>query len=214
VHSLLIDVAGVARDNHAWMTWNLALAAVPAALAVGLFARPGRRGVWWWAGVVVFVAFLPNAPYLVTDLVHLRGDVVQAPSNGVVLVGVLPLYAAFVAAGFAAYAVALAGVGTELTRRGLGHLRVLVVAGLHGLCAVGIVLGRVARLNSWEPFTEPVGSLERSLDTLSWRLTPFVVVVLAVVLAVGHVLTVAVAGSAWRWVRRAVGGSPASPVVG
>lgn len=193
----------MARDNHAWMTWNLALAAIPAGLGLVLFARPGGRGAWWWAGVAVFVLFLPNAPYPVTDLVHLRGDVVRAPSDGVVLVGVLPLYAAFVAAGFAAYAVALAGVGAELDRRGLGRLRLPVVAGLHGLCAVGILLGRVARLNSWEPFTEPVGTLERSLDTLSWRLTPFVLVALAAVLAVGHALTVAVADSAWRRLRQA-----------
>lgn len=213
MRTLLIDVARVARDNHAWMTWNLVLAAIPAALAVALFARPGRRGAWWWVGVAVFLLFLPNAPYLVTDLVHLRGDVVRAPSDGVVLVGVLPLYGAFVAAGFGAYAVALAGVGAELDRRGLSRLRGLVVVGLHGLCAVGIVLGRVARLNSWEPFTEPVGSLERSLATLGWRLAPLAVVVVAVVLAVGHAVTVAVAGSAWRWLRRSGAGSTGSPAL-
>ncbi len=202
MRTLLIEVVGMARDNRSWMGWNLALAALPAALAVALFARPGRRGAWWWVGVALFVLFLPNAPYLVTDLVHLRGDVVQASSDGVVLVGVLPLYGAFVAAGFVAYTIALAGVGLELSRRGLGHLRLGVVGGLHGLCAVGIVLGRVARLNSWEPFTEPVGSLERSLSTLGWRLAPVAVVTLVVVLAVGHAVCVAVAGSAWRLLQR------------
>lgn len=64
---LLAEVAGIARWNGIWMAWNLFLAAVPAVLAVALFARSPvlsdrKRSVTWWAGVGLFVLFLPNAP--------------------------------------------------------------------------------------------------------------------------------------------------------
>ena len=53
---------------------------------------------------------------------------------------------------------------------------------LHAVCAVGVVLGRVARLNSWEPMTEPIGTLERVVLTLSWRWAPVAVVATFVVI--------------------------------
>src|SRR4029453_16226898 len=75
-HSLLGPLAEVVVRNRFWMLWNLILAAVPLLLAVPLFRHPGRRGPGGWLGLGVVVLFLPNAPYVVTDLVHLRGDVV------------------------------------------------------------------------------------------------------------------------------------------
>ena len=54
-------------------------------------------------------------------------------------------------------------------------------------------VGRIARLNSWDVATTPVGTLERAVTTLSWRGAPFafVCVFLAVTLtyAVVHTLT-------------------------
>ena len=52
-----------------FLPWNLFLAAIPA-IAAGLFARASNRAV---QGVLflVWILFLPNAPYLVTDFVHL-----------------------------------------------------------------------------------------------------------------------------------------------
>src|SRR4051812_24343730 len=65
------DLPQIARTHGRWMVWNLALAAVPVFLAMALF-RPGRRhGVGWWLGTALFVLFLPNAPYVLTDVVHL-----------------------------------------------------------------------------------------------------------------------------------------------
>ncbi|HEY4672272.1 MAG TPA: DUF1361 domain-containing protein, partial [Gemmatimonadaceae bacterium] len=56
-----------------FLAWNLFLAAVPA-VAAWLFARAmGKnsstieRIVWF----VVWLVFLPNAPYIITDFVHL-----------------------------------------------------------------------------------------------------------------------------------------------
>jgi uncharacterized membrane protein len=202
-------LAEVARNNHDWVAWNLLLALVPALLAVVLFAR--RRtahGPLWWAGVAAFVLFLPNAPYVVTDLVHLRGDAIAAPSDAVVLAGVLPMYALFVAGGFLAYVVAVDLLRSEVRRRRPALDGPWLELGVHALCSLGIVLGRIARLNSWEVATEPVGTLERTLTTLTWRGAPvaFVCIFAAVVLthAVVRTLTLALLRadlSPWRQIR-------------
>jgi uncharacterized membrane protein len=203
------DLAAVAADNGRWMSWNLVLALVPAGLAVAVFRHRGSRTALWWAGAGLCALFLPNAPYVVTDLVHLRDDVLRAGSDVSVMTAVLPTYAAFIAAGFLAYALAVGEMGRYLTRIGLAHWRGPAEVVTHALCAVGVVLGRVARLNSWEPMTEPHGTAERIVLTLPWRGAPLAVLVTFGVIWVCHGATralvrhgIAAAGSAAATIRR------------
>jgi uncharacterized membrane protein len=186
---LLEPMVKVAVDNAFWMTWNLVLAAVPLALAVPVFRWSGRRGWAWWAGLGLVVLFLPNAPYVVTDLIHLRRDVLAARSDGAVISGVLPVYGVFIALGFASYALVLREGGRFLAVRGLGRWRPLAEVATHLVCAVGVVLGRVARLNSWEPVIEPHSTAERVALTLTWRMAPVVVVGTFLVIWAGHAVT-------------------------
>ena len=203
------DVVNVAADNGRWMTWNLILAAIPAALAVAVLRHRGPRNALWWTGAGLCALFLPNAPYVVTDLVHLRDDVLRAGSDLTVITAVLPMYAAFITAGFLAYGLAVGEMGRYLARIGLAHWRGPAEVVTHAVCAVGVVLGRVARLNSWEPVTEPHGTAERIVLTLSWRGAPFAVLVTFAVIWVCHGATralvrhgIAAAGSAAATVRR------------
>ncbi len=199
VDSLTVALDGLAEvvvRNRFWMTWNLILAAIPAVLAPLVFRHRGPRTAGWWAGAGLVLLFLPNAPYVVTDLVHLRWDVIQADSDLAVVSGVLPVYAGFIAAGFVAYAVVLGEAGRYLASVGLGRWRPAGEVTVHAVCAVGVVLGRVARLNSWEPVTQPHSTLERIVLTLSWRWAPVAVVATFVTIWAGHALTHMIARSA------------------
>ena len=197
----LIAVAGNLREvldrNSLWMTWNLLLATFPAVLAPLVFRHRGARTGVWWAGVALVLLFLPNAPYVVTDLVHMRVDVVHADTNMAVVYAVLPVYAAFVVAGFAAYALVLSEVRQHLGRVGLARWATPVEVALHAVCAVGVVLGRVARLNSWEPVLEPHSTVERILLTLSWRGAPVAILLTFVTIWLCHALLVTVSRAAW-----------------
>ncbi len=200
------DIVDIAWANRFWMTWNALLAVIPAVLAVLVFRHePTRHGPVHWMGVGAFLLFLPNAPYVVTDLLHLRGDVVAAPSDLVVVAGVLPLYGALVGVGFACYFVALAEVGGWLRRQGQGHVVGTAELSLHLLCAVGVLLGRVARLNSWDTITQPNGTIERALATLTWKGSPIAIGLLFVTIWVGHAVTRSLARTARAWVDRHAG---------
>ena len=183
--------------DHPWLLVNTVLAWLPAAMAVLLFTigRDVRRGIAWWCGAVVFVLFLPNAPYVVTDLVHLRSDVSAA--HGPVVTRVLPVYLAFIASGFLAYYLSLLQVRRYLVHHGLRARVPAVVLGLHLVVAVGIFLGRWSRLNSWEPVVHPRDALERVLLALSWSDAPLLIAGVFVVTAVGHFVTRAVVETAW-----------------
>lgn len=199
------NLTHVVRDNFFWMTWNSLLAWIPVGIAVLLFrARPRdhKPSVGWWMGLVLFVLFLPNAPYVVTDLVHLRGDVLLVGRDWAVITGVLPVYAAFIGSGFLAYYLALREVGRYLSLVGLGAWRSATIVGLHGLSAIGVYLGRHARLNSWEPVVEPHDTLQRMVLTLSWKWAPAVVAATFLVTWLGHFTTRAIVETAWQTLRR------------
>jgi uncharacterized membrane protein len=186
--------------NGDWMAWNLFLAVVPLALAVALF-RPGRhRGAMWWAGFVTFVAFLPNAPYVATDVVHLVRKVEAGADVRHLLAVELPLYAVLIALGLAAYVVALKALRRYLTAAGRADLRAPVELGLHAASAFGVYLGRVQRLNSWQIVTEPrrvLAATAATVDVFALSCIAVMFGLLVVAATTAHVLHVGLEAS-WR----------------
>ena len=170
--------------NVGWMGWNLVLALVPLGLARFLFGhRP--RPVWLlWTGGVAFVAFLPNAPYVLTDILHVPYDMAATNGSPWLAAALLAQYAVLIGVGFLAYVLSLVRLERWLAGRGLSRAAVLGVdLSLHALCAVGILLGRVFRFNSWDVLADPRGLL--GVLTVPQPRTVLVLAVLFVVLAGG-----------------------------
>lgn len=156
------------------MVWNLYLAAVPTVLALVLFRRPARLGVGWWMTFVVWLLFLPNAPYVLTDVVHMGADLRRARSDDHIYL-VLATYAVFAAAGLASYVVSMQLFRRFLHRVAPRRAVAAILVTVHGLCVIAMYLGRVVRLNSWDVLVEPGRVLESVLRVPH----PFTVVVLA-----------------------------------
>ncbi|MBF6065137.1 DUF1361 domain-containing protein [Nocardia terpenica] len=207
VDTVAPSLLGLLHRDIFWMSWNTVLAWIPVVLALLVF-RTGRDGQTLsrsplrWAGAVLFVLFLPNAPYVVTDLVHLRWDI-RVVGDGPVVSTVLPLYAVLIASGFLAYHLALAELGRYLDATGRSPWKIPAILTCHLLCAVGIFLGRWARLNSWEPVVQPRGAIDRILLALTWEHTALAIAVLFVTTAVGHFMTKAIAEATVATTRRA-----------
>jgi uncharacterized membrane protein len=149
------------------LVWNLFLAWIPLALALVVYDG-ARRG--WTAGTLVTVGlawllFLPNAPYIVTDLkwlgqynsgTHWFDPVLIGAAAGIGLVlGFLSLYLV--------QAVVVSRLG-----RVAGWTLAFAALAASG---VGVYLGRFQRWNSWDVFTEPtrvVGQLaSAAIDPLA-----------------------------------------------
>jgi uncharacterized membrane protein len=151
VAMIVFRILYTGSPEHSGIAWNLALAWIPFALALIVYERT-RSGPFTPAlGAIgaLWLLFLPNAPYIVTDLKHVgHGDDVP------VLYDVLLLSAA-------AWTGLLLGLTSlflmhAVARRAVGAVNAwaLVVAAL-ALSSFGVYVGRVLRWNSWDVFVRP-----------------------------------------------------------
>jgi uncharacterized membrane protein len=134
----------------------------------GIHLRESQRAWLWGLGVVAFLAFLPNAPYLLTDIIHLIRGISsgQLPTWVVVLIFV-PVHLTAIVLGFEAYVIALLNLNYYLKHHGAEALVLPVELLIHGLCALGVFLGRFIRLNSWDLVVDPVDVVMITLNALT-----------------------------------------------
>ena len=143
---LFLRVARADTLTFGFLAFNLVLAWIPFALGEGLVRARGPAAV---ALGVLWVLFFPNAPYLVTDFVHLR------PRSPVPLWYDVLLLCAFAWAGLLLALDSLDRVHEHL-EGWLGPLRAwLVVATVCFASGLGVYLGRFLRWNSWDVFFAP-----------------------------------------------------------
>jgi uncharacterized membrane protein len=154
----VFDVALVAlriyhadRVTFSFLVWNLFLAWIPFLLALALYDGVRRRrhpavlaalGAGW-------LLFFPNAPYMVTDVIH----VAPRPGSPLWFDSLTITSAAFT--GLLLGFVSL-GLVQEVARRAAGAVWSWALAGgVLLIASVGIYLGRFQRLNSWDVVAHP-----------------------------------------------------------
>jgi uncharacterized membrane protein len=147
---------------HPFMLWNLYLAAIPAVGALLLFRRRAPVGAGWFLGFGVWLLFLPNAPYVLTDVVHLRQDLHASPLPSHTY-AVLATYAVFFAAGLVSYVVSLQLFRNFLYRTIPRQLVLPALLFVHALSVVAIYIGRFMRVNSWDVVFAPRAVLDAVL---------------------------------------------------
>jgi uncharacterized membrane protein len=166
-----------------FLLWNMALAWVPFVAALALDDVRSTPLSLQLPLLALWLVFFPNAPYLVTDLIHI--DPANTTTIGILgdaaLVSVAPVGLAL---GFSSLMLVERAV-----RERFGGRTALATAVLSLLAAsLGIYLGRVVRLNSWDLLTRPrvVGRVlhQLVLDPLAHPLAVFATVVLAATLSV------------------------------
>lgn len=166
--------------------WWIVLALISIGMSVFLFNRKkSARTVLWWLGLVGFIAFLPNAPYVLTDVIHL----IRGTSNGGIRVWVvalvfIPLHAIAIIAGFEAYVLSILNQAYYLKKSGKGRFILPTELLIHALSAIGIYLGRFTRVNSWDLATDPTSILTLTLNTLTTKRPAAVVFVTFLILTV------------------------------
>ncbi|HEY9647394.1 MAG TPA: DUF1361 domain-containing protein [Chroococcidiopsis sp.] len=166
----LLEWLGLAKRilliNWRWMAWNTFLAVIPLGLSYWLFRGDRPRSALWWVVFLAFVAFLPNAPYVLTDIIHLVYDIRSEHSIWVITLVLVPQYLVFMLVGFGAYTLSLVRLGNYLIAQGMRRWVLFSELFLHSLSAIGVYLGRFERFNSWDFVTKPHTVLDSTIDNL------------------------------------------------
>jgi len=138
--------------HYLFLGWNLFLAWLPVFFILCLRASE-KRGDHWLLRLLLFggwMAFLPNSPYILTDLFHLRAKLEPLWLNWLILLSF-------------GWTGLLLGLWSLRQARGWVHAKfganaarffvpLMIVA-----CAYGVYLGRFERWNSWDLLTDPLG---------------------------------------------------------
>ena len=186
--------------SYAFLVWNLFLAAIPLGAALVLEALVEDRQSclspkpWTgriacpplqWGCLVVWLLFLPNAPYIVTDLVHLR------QRSGIPLWYDILLLISSAGTGLLLGYASVTIVQRIITRR-YGVVRGWLVAlSALMLSAFGVYLGRFLRFNSWDVIRDPLPVFAeiaaRMMDPFGYPTTFAVTALFGVSLSLGYV---------------------------
>jgi uncharacterized membrane protein len=169
-----------------YLLWTALFTTVLMALEIGRLQRgQGRSHVlFWWIGFATFIAFLPNAPYVLTDVIHLIEDIRQGYSVWIITLALIPQYLVFMILGFEAYVLSLMNLGRYLKRNGWGNWIAIAEIIIHGLSAIGIYIGRFQRFNSWDIVTNPDVLVTRVMTELVGKRPVLVMVVTFVVITI------------------------------
>jgi uncharacterized membrane protein len=160
---LAARIAWTGHREYSFLAWNLFLAWTPFAIAAAIRVLHTRRAsaLVLAPAFALWLGFLPNAPYLVTDFIHLRWR------------DTAPVW--FDATMLASFAWAGVGLGSASLRSCAHVVRVRhgqlaawafvpVVAVLTGF---GVYLGRFVRLNSWDVALRPATVVAQVVSPLA-----------------------------------------------
>ncbi len=145
---------GLHTNDHAWFVWNIFLAWIPylASLwADSLHQHPQTRPWHLIVPTGLWIVFLPNAPYLITDFMHIR----QRPDMPWLFWYDMILMATFAWTGCILGAFSLSTMQRIIRDYSSSLTSWLFVLASAGLCGIGLYLGRFERWNSWDILLHP-----------------------------------------------------------
>lgn len=134
---------------YLFLVWNIFLAWIPLSVS-SLFGKLSEKAVWrQFLIFCCWLAFFPNALYIVTDLIHLEIESSVPKWFDAVL-----LFSASVAGLMMAF-VSLHRAEIYLAKTRFGKFRPLLVFLILSLGSFGVYLGRFLRWNSWDIISNP-----------------------------------------------------------
>lgn len=149
--------------SFTFLVWNLFLALTPLFIALRIDKLSNRYE--YYKGIIgllllLWLLFLPNAPYILTDFIHLRQRYQVPMWFDAVLIF------SFAITGLFSGIVSLYIVHRVMRKIVSGLISNLTLVTIFILSGFGVYLGRVERWNSWDLFTNPAALLKNSLHNL------------------------------------------------
>lgn len=172
---LVIRNTVVGNKDYNFLIWNLFLAIIPFVIAfvLDLFHKKLPNLVLILGGCL-WLLFYPNAPYMVSDLIHVD------KASSVVLYDTLIIFSLSILALLSGF-YSLRLIYVIIKRKKNQKFAMTAIGFFILLSSFGIYLGRILRLNSWDVFTKPIQTATLIIDHLfpiSTNPTTYAVIIL------------------------------------
>lgn len=136
-----------------YIFWNIFLAFIPFAISSILFNLSKENNfnkIIFYIGIIFWFLFIPNAPYIVTDLIHI-GEIRAVP----VLYDVVLLFiSALVGLLLGAYSIYhIEQIIKVKFSQNIASISIFIII---FFISFGIYIGRFLRFNSWDIFENPI----------------------------------------------------------
>ncbi len=149
--------------NLRWMAWNIFLASISVILGyLTLKVKPKAPKLLL---ILIFILFIPNTIYIVTDLAHLIQRWNQVENWARIVVSIQ--YLIFIPIGFLTFIYSMKLLEKNLVKLDKRFRSKTIMIVMNFIVAFGVVIGRVQRANSWEIITNPVKIFQNLLVTLT-----------------------------------------------
>lgn len=133
--------------NTGWMLYNVSLALI--AVIFGILTYKTRSLFIKIFFGIIWILFLPNTIYILTDIEHLFEDI--GKTSGLIQVFLIFQYLLLMAGGIITFLYGLYPFEKMLNlSKKLKHNTKILIIIMNFLIAFGVVLGRVQRANSWD----------------------------------------------------------------
>lgn len=157
-----------------FLIWNLFLAWLPFlfSMAAHVLDQRGFRGFWLLPLGVAWLLFFPNAPYIMTDLVHLTVRKSRYIVEGAIQNRYwydLATLLLFTWSGWLTGFFSLYQFQAVIYRKSNLLWSWIFVLAACVLGGYGVLLGRVYRLNSWDVLTDRHQLYALVLDSIQWQ---------------------------------------------
>lgn len=160
---LLTRFVAYREFTFGYMVWNLLLAALPLVASVWLARRLATES-WLTKENLVLTAlwlgFLPNSFYVITDLIHIA----EVSSNQILFDSVMLFSFAVtgLALGYASVILIHKALRQRLQHASTNRLVTVIFLA----CGYAIYLGRYMRWNTWDVLINPIGLLSNVADSI------------------------------------------------
>lgn len=145
---VLFRVARTHTPGFTFLLWNLFLAVLPLVASAGVQSSRRRLARYVW--FVVWLLFLPNAPYILTDVIHM------SPVDSTLGWYDLAMLLFSAGTGLLLCYISLADVQAVIEARRGKRTGWLAAVWVLLLCGFGVYMGRFLHFNSWQAFTDPL----------------------------------------------------------
>lgn len=138
------------------MIWNLFLAWLPVVFALGFRINMAKNRLQSWQNLLLlflWLGFLPNSFYLMSDLIHL-----QSSGESAILFDIAMMMS-FIVNGLILGYISVYIVHLQLLKKLSARMMLVFLGFVFMACGFAIYLGRYLRWNTWDIIVNPFGLL-------------------------------------------------------